>query len=93
MVTWVGTTRERFRLTDPEGVLRGYTSARGATRSFCGTCGAMMFFESPEWPGEVHVARAQIPGAIDREPQLHVFYGEHVPWMTVGDDLKKLEAM
>jgi hypothetical protein len=53
----------------------------------------MLFFQSPQWPGEVHVARAQIPGAIDREPSVHVFFDERVPWLHVADDLKKVGTL
>lgn len=37
----------------------------------------------------MHVARALLDGALDREPSAHVFYEAHVPWLSVGDDLPK----
>lgn len=48
-----------------------------------------MFFESKRWPGEVHVARALIEGALDREPSAHVYFETHVPWLQINDNLPK----
>ena len=93
LVTWVGTWRESFRILRGEESLGKYTSERQATRSFCSRCGSMLFFESPRWAGEVHVARAQIAGPIDREPGAHVFYGEHVSWMTFEDGVTKVATL
>lgn len=49
-----------------------------------------MLFESSRWPGEVHVARACVPGPIDRDPGAHVFFDDRAEWLTVDDHLKKL---
>jgi hypothetical protein len=48
-----------------------------------------MFFQSTRWPGEMHVSRSLIEGALDKEPSVHVFYESHVPWLEVKDDLPK----
>jgi hypothetical protein len=48
-----------------------------------------MLFTSTRWPGELHIARALILEALDREPAAHVFYDTHVPWLEVKDDLPK----
>jgi hypothetical protein len=48
-----------------------------------------MFFESSRWPGEVHVSRALIEDALDKDPAAHVFYESHVPWLEVKDELPK----
>jgi hypothetical protein len=90
-VTWIGTHQDRFRLLTGKESLTRYTSSRGATRSFCATCGSMMFFESPQWAGEVHVARSQILGTTDRMPTAHVNFRERVPWLQVTDELHKLD--
>lgn len=88
-VTWVGVPTEQFRLLAGAEELRRYRSSEAATRGFCGRCGTMMLFESTRWPGEVHVARAAIPGAIDRAPQAHVSFSDRVEWVHVGDDLPR----
>lgn len=50
----------------------------------------MLFFEGDRWPGETHIARASVPGNIDREPVAHVFFDKHVEWLECADALKKL---
>jgi hypothetical protein len=89
-VTWVGVPLPQFRLVDGRESLGSYTSPEQARRSFCTTCGSMLFYESPRWPGEIHIARVQIPGPIDRLPAAHVYYDLGVDWFRPADDLKKL---
>jgi hypothetical protein len=90
VVTWFGVASPSFRLLTGEGELRWHRSSAGARRAFCGRCGSPMLFEGERWPGEVHVARATVAGAIDREPTAHVFYDLHVSWLELHDDLRKL---
>ena len=91
-VTWVGVVAARFRwLVD--GDLRWYASSPGARRGFCAQCGSPIAFESVNWPGEIHLARALIDGEIDREPQVHVHCARAVPWVTLGDALPRKQEM
>lgn len=88
-VTWAGFASEQFAL-EPDAVQPSwYESSPGARRAFCPRCGSPMFFSSTRWPGEMHVARALIEGALDREPGAHVFYETHVPWARVDDELPR----
>jgi hypothetical protein len=93
VVTWFGVQSGQMRLTRGEDLLQWYQSSAEpprARRGFCRRCGSMMFFEGERWAGETHVARASVAGSIDREPTAHVFYDGHVPWLSFGDELKKL---
>lgn len=87
MVTWAGFRSEQVTIDGHEP--RWYASSPGARRGFCGTCGSPMLFESDRWPGEMHVARALVVDPLDREPTAHVFYDEHVPWLSINDALPK----
>lgn len=88
-VTWAGFPSEAVAI-DPAGRQpTWYESSPGARRAFCGRCGSPMLFTSTRWPGEVHIARALIAGALDREPAAHVFYETHVPWLDIHDTLPK----
>jgi hypothetical protein len=87
-VTWVGVPRDGFRLLQQEALAR-YASSPDAVRSFCRICGSTMLFESKRWADEVHIARAAIPGAIDRAPQAHVFFSDRADWAHVSDDLPR----
>ena len=43
----------------------------------------MLFFRSERWAGELHIARAQIEGEVDRAPQAHAFWDAHVDWVQI----------
>jgi hypothetical protein len=61
------------RIIAEDNALHWYQSSKQGRRGSCARCGTMMFFESTAAPGETHIARACIPGAIDREPEFHIF--------------------
>jgi hypothetical protein len=88
-VTWVGAVAERATIDDPSASLRWHVADEGGQRGFCGTCGSPMFFTSARWPGELHVARALFTEPVGQEPQAHVFYDTHVPWVAFGDALPR----
>jgi hypothetical protein len=79
-VTWLGVDTEHAQIDDAASALRWYASSPGAERGFCSQCGSPLFFRSARWAGELHIARAQIDGDIDRAPQAHVFWDSHVDW-------------
>jgi hypothetical protein len=82
-VTWIGTDGDRFELLGSGDLLRSYRSSPGATRSFCGSCGSPLFFESTRWPGELHITLASVDPAIAAtlQPQGHVHWSQRVPWI------------
>lgn len=68
-------------------MLGAYKTETGATRSFCQKCGTTLFFESPRWKGEIHIVRSNIEGAIDREPDFHIYVDHKAPWFEIADGL------
>ena len=62
-------------------LLKVHESSPGTTRSFCGRCGTRVFFRSDRWPGETHVPLAAFDEPVDRPPQGHAFWDEHVAWL------------
>ncbi|MDX1570784.1 MAG: GFA family protein [Xanthomonadales bacterium] len=88
-VTWVGAAEEGFSIVTGGRALRWYSSSTEAERGFCSECGSTLFFRSERWPTEVHVALANIDEPIDRDPEAHVYYDSHVPWVDLGDDLPR----
>lgn len=88
-VTWIGFDASTCVIDDSSQQLRWYESSPGAERGFCGRCGSSLLFRSTRWPGELHVTRANLTGAIDREPQLHVYWDSHADWVQLGDDLPR----
>jgi hypothetical protein len=93
-VTWFGMANERARIDDVAGSLRWFESSPGAERGFCARCGGSLFFRSERWPGEIHIARANLEGDADRAPMAHVFWDTHVDWTTPdpNDGLRRMTA-
>lgn len=91
-ITWAGFEAPQVDVADPEGLLRWHVAAEGGSRGFCSRCGSPMFFRSERWPGELHIARALFTDPIDREPQEHVYYETHVPWVSISDGLPRTEG-
>lgn len=88
-VTWCGFLKEQFRITAGEQALGHYVSETNATRSFCKVCGTPMFFESPRWPGEVHIAYALLDAVIDEQPQGHAYADRSPDWCPILDELPR----
>ncbi len=88
-VSWVGAAAERFRYLPGSREPRWYQSSAQSRRGFCDSCGTTLFFASALCQGEMHVTRTSIRGPIDREPQCHVFYDQHAPWIKIGDELPR----
>lgn len=88
LVTWVGVTENQLQLPGGDS-LRWYQSSGDSRRGFCQHCGSTLFFQSRRWPGEVHIARSNIEGEIDREPTLHAYWDAHAPWFEFSDELPR----
>ena len=89
VVTWVGFPEGAVTFTVGESKVSWYSSSAPAQRGFCGACGSSMFFRSERWPGELHIARANLVGTLDREPEGHVYYDSHVHWLELADKLPR----
>jgi len=89
-VTWFTLPKAQFRVTAGEGELTRHQSSDHGTRSFCRRCGSSLFFETTERPEQIDVVLANMHAAIDRAPQVHVFFDAHVDWVEIADDLPRL---
>ena len=94
VVTWVGMAEDRVAIDDPNARLAWFASTPEARRGFCTRCGSSLFFRSTRWPGELHVARANIDDPVDRAPQAHAWWDAHVDWLALDPDdgLKRMPA-
>jgi Uncharacterized conserved protein len=92
-VTWIGMHEHDVAIADPQSLLRWYASTPGARRGFCSRCGSTLFFRSRQWPGELHVAHANLHGPADRAPQAHAYWNTHVDWVSLdpADGLKRID--
>jgi hypothetical protein len=79
-VTWAGFPAEAVAIEKGSDALHRYRSSAQATRSFCRHCGSMLFFESGNWPGEIHVALGSLDSAAGLEPQAHAYWRDRAGW-------------
>lgn len=86
-VTWVGVDASGTVISDTSGALTWYVTLEDAGRGFCRICGSPMFFRSPRWPGELHIARALFLEPVDLAPQSHVHFDTRVNWVCLCDGL------
>ncbi|MGB1014589.1 MAG: GFA family protein [Nannocystaceae bacterium] len=91
-VSWVGLAEKRFEIVAGNQQVRWYKSTPQSSRGFCSHCGTTLLFTSELCPGEVHVTRTSLEGELDRSPQLHCFFDQHVDWVTIADELPRVNS-
>lgn len=70
-----------------------FASSPGVTRSFCGTCGSPIAFESALWPEETHLYAGTLDEPERFAPQFHVHSEEAVAWSIRDDGLPRHAGM
>lgn len=90
VVSWLGVMESQLSYDQGEDALVRYDSSDAAWRHFCRHCGTTLLFGGERWPGEVHIAAANLDGPLDREPQAHVYYDRRLSWFEIPDALPKL---
>lgn len=86
-VTWTSVPEEQLQVQGAD--LATYKSSRDVTWLFCRNCGSQLFYRSTQAPGRVYVSVASLDGPLDREPDSHVSYEEHVSWLRIADELPR----
>ena len=89
VVTWVGFPTDSREIRSGGDAFRRYRTETDAVRSFCGTCGTPMTYESERWPGEVHVAVGVLADARGLEPRGHVYADRAPEWCPIQDELPR----
>ena len=87
-VTWIGIEAADC-LIEGGDALSWYASSADSERGFCSNCGSTLFFRSQRWPGELHVALANVDSEADLAPAAHTYWESHVPWFPFADDLPR----
>lgn len=87
VTTFMGVPTSAFRWTG--AAPRTYASSPGVRRSFCGTCGTPMAFETRKLPDEIHFYAATLTDPTTFVPDAHFFHGEALAWLEIADDLPR----
>jgi len=66
-----------------------FASSPDVIRQFCGTCGTPLSFESPRWPGEIHLLVGSADHFEELKPTGHAFCEYQIPWFEVADNLPR----
>ena len=88
-VTWIAVDTGGFAMTEGGDRVIRYKSSDHGTRTFCGTCGSSLFFESSLHPEVVDVALPSIDRPVDRMPEFHVHYDSRAEWLQPIDYLPR----
>jgi hypothetical protein len=89
-VTWFAVSRSNLSISAGDAELVRFPSSDHGTRSFCGRCGSSLFCESTHHADQIDIVLANVHGAIDRPPQLHVYFDDRADWVSVEDGLPRL---
>ena len=84
-VTWFGVRHGHYRLNDE--AVEWFRSSDSAERGRCRHCGSVLLFRSQRWPDELHIVLAAMTEPLGQEPQMHVYYGDKVDWLSVQTTL------
>ncbi len=85
--TFLGVPRHAVRFAGTPA--RSYRSSPGVRRSFCGTCGTPIAYESDRFPDEIHLYAANLDAPAEAKPQFHVHTAEQLPWIVLADGLPR----
>ncbi len=91
--TYVGCWRSRLQVIEGADFITRYEDPETrAVRSFCGRCGAPLFYERAHAPQMVNVSRALIEGRTGREPRYHIAIEQTPDWAYLGEPLVPLKG-
>ena len=90
MVPWGTFVRENFRLT--RGSLSEYRSSAAVTRGFCPACGTSLTYRNDARAHDIDVTLATLDDPTLLAPQVHVWVGDKLPWVSINDGLPQFTA-
>ena len=70
-----------------------YQSSPGVTRSHCANCGTPIAYQTSRRGDEIDLYLNAFAEPQGFQPQVHVFYAEHLPWFDVRDELPRNEGV
>ncbi|MEM7302075.1 MAG: GFA family protein [Pseudomonadota bacterium] len=87
VTAFVGVPVEAYEFTGKKPAI--YRSSPGVRRLFCATCGSPIAFETDKLPHEIHFHAAAFDHPQEFVPERHFFFEEHLPWISIDDDLPR----
>lgn len=91
-VTWTSVPKAQLKITSGEKLLKHYESSPNIFWTSCSHCFSPLFQSTPASPGRTYITIASLLDPLDRKPDSHVSYEEHVDWFQVNDSLPQYKA-
>lgn len=88
-VTWAGVPKGQFRFLSGENKIKKYRSRPEVRWSFCSDCGTSLLYDCDGAPEKIYFTVANLDGPLDRFPDCHVRFEEHLPWLNINDGLPR----
>jgi hypothetical protein len=88
-VTWAGFPVDALQVLTGQDSITQYHTETDASRSFCSNCGSPLFYSSPRWDQEIHVAVAQLSGDLPIAPKAHVYADRRPSWCPSLQELPR----
>ena len=89
-VTWLTVREERFAIL--RGELTRFRSSDHGWRGFCAACGTQIASGSSHYPRYVEVTAGSLAEPARVRPERHVFWPDHLGWVTAEDGLPRHAA-
>ncbi len=86
-VTWTSVPEAQLRITQGKEHVKKYESSPGIFWMNCTHCMSPLFQTTHPAKGRIYITVASLIDKLDREPDSHVSYEEHVDWFKVNDEL------
>jgi hypothetical protein len=90
LVAWVTFARGDFAIT--HGALSEYRSSAPVNRGFCALCGTSLTYRHAARDGEIDVTLATLDDPLQLAPEMHVWVGEKLPWLSIEDGRPQYRA-
>jgi len=84
-VAWITVPRSDFKFE--KGDPKKYRTDTGAWRTFCGTCGTSLTYESDTRPDETDITTGSLDHPDDFPPTKDVFPEEKLPWVGLVEPM------
>ncbi len=91
-VTWTSVPDTNFNIIKGADSLNKYESSPDIIWISCSHCSSPLFQTTIHSPGRIYVTVASLNDKLDRDPDSHVSFEEHVNWVTINDKLPKHKA-
>ena len=85
MVPWGTFSLEAVRIV--RGRLSEFRSSAQVSRGFCARCGTSLTYRHESRAGEIDVTLATLDDPTRIAPRMHVWVGDRLPWVVIGDGL------